>query len=162
MASSDQNENASTVSATMWFVFLALATLVAGGGGAGFGLYLAENTKMTPGSAAKETVEAQAPSNTQKVGIRELPAVVTNLGQSSETWIRLQTAITFDSATVETPDVLAAEIASDIMGFMQTLSVSQLNGASGLQHLREDLNDRAIVRSDGRVRELMIESLVVQ
>jgi flagellar FliL protein len=48
------------------------------------------------------------------------------------------------------------------LGFLQTLSVLQLGGPSGLQHLREDLNDRAIVRSDGRVRELVIESIVVQ
>ena len=38
----------------------------------------------------------------------------------------------------------------------------QLEGVRGLQYLREDLNERAILRSDGKVRELIVEGLVVQ
>lgn len=146
----------------MWLAFLLLATLVAGGCGAGFGFYLPSPAKAAADKSAKETAETEPKDAGKNIGIRELPPVVTNLGQNVDTWVRLQTAITFDKSAVEMPDVLAAEIASDFMGFMQTLSISQLNGASGLQHLREDLTDRAIVRSDGRVHELMIESLVVQ
>ena len=45
---------------------------------------------------------------------------------------------------------------------MRTLTLAQIAGASGLQHLREDLNERAAIRSDGRVRELILQTLVVQ
>jgi flagellar FliL protein len=45
---------------------------------------------------------------------------------------------------------------------MRTLSEAQIGGASGLQHLREDLNERAAIRSGGLVRELIIQTLVVQ
>jgi flagellar FliL protein len=98
----------------------------------------------------------------ENANVRDLPPIITNLDQTSDTWVRLQAAIVFDPASIEKPDVLVTEIASDILGFMQTLTVSQLSGSSGLQHLREDLNDRALVRSDGRIQELVIESLVVQ
>ena len=56
----------------------------------------------------------------------------------------------------------AARISDDLLAFVKTLTMAQLQGASGLQHLREDLTERALVRSDGRVREVMIETLVVQ
>ena len=37
-----------------------------------------------------------------------------------------------------------------------------IQGVAGLEHLRQDLNERAATRSEGRVRELIIRSLVVQ
>ena len=40
--------------------------------------------------------------------------------------------------------------------------VDQLEGPSGFLHLREDLNDRARIRSGGKVRELVIQGLVLE
>ena len=76
--------------------------------------------------------------------------------------MRVQASIVFDSKAVSKPNVIAAEVGEDILGFMRTLSETQLGGASGLQHLREDLNERASIRSGGLVRELIIQTLVVQ
>jgi flagellar protein FliL len=165
MASDEVSEKAPAatgkMSVTVWFAFMIVLTLIAGAGGAAFGLYLTSQAKAMLGPVATAT-EAPNPPHIENANVRDLPPIITNMGQTSETWVRLHAAIVFDSASVEKPDVLAAEIASDILGFLQTLSVSQLSGPSGLQHLREDLNDRAIVRSDGRVHELVIESVVVQ
>ncbi len=155
-------------SVTVWFSIMAVLTLIAGGVGAGFGLYMALQIKSMTGQEAKEAkeakeaAEAQGPPRIENPNVRDLPPIITNIGQTSDTWIRLHAAIIFDPAVVEKPDVLATEISGDILGFLQTLSVVQLSGPTGLQHLREDLNDRALVRSDGRVRELVIESIVVQ
>ena len=41
-------------------------------------------------------------------------------------------------------------------------SVAQFEGSRGLQHLRDDLIERANIRSSGKVRELIIETLVIQ
>ena len=57
---------------------------------------------------------------------------------------------------------MAAQISDDLVAFAKTLTLSQLQGASGLQNLRDDLNERAAVRSQGKVREVVIETLVVQ
>ena len=40
--------------------------------------------------------------------------------------------------------------------------LAQIQGASGFQHLREDLNDRVRVRSGGKVRDLVIQSLIIE
>jgi flagellar FliL protein len=58
--------------------------------------------------------------------------------------------------------VLAGEIAEDILAYLRTLSLEQIEGPTGLLHLHEDLNDRVAIRSDDLVEELIIETLVVQ
>ncbi len=55
-----------------------------------------------------------------------------------------------------------AEIKADIIAYLRTLSTAQIEGASGLQHLREDLNERVSLRTKGAIRELIVEALVVQ
>jgi flagellar protein FliL len=92
----------------------------------------------------------------------DLPPVITNLADPTTAWVRLQAAVVVDKQVTTKPDVLGAEIADDMLGFMKTLSLSQIGGASGLQHLREDLSERAFIRSQGHVRELIIQTLVVQ
>lgn len=163
MASDEASEKPAAGKSSMMasLAVLAFLTLLAGGGGAAFGLYMTSLPAMS-GKETKPGAEPPAQSHIVNANLRELPPIITNLDQTSDAWIRLHTAIVFDPAIVSKPDVLAAEIASDILGYMQTLSIAQLSGSSGLQHLREDLTERAIVRSEGRVQELIIESLVVQ
>ncbi len=96
------------------------------------------------------------------IEVRELPAVVTNLAQPEEARVRMQVAMVFPKKDVENANLLAAKINDDIVAFLKTLTVAELQGPSGLQALREDLNERAAVRSDGKVREIIIEALVVQ
>jgi len=163
MASDEASEKSPGGAPSMMVLIavLALLTLVAGGGGAGFGLYLT-SLQTAAAKDAKPAPETPIHPTVMNANIRELPPIITNLDQTSETWIRLHAAIVFDPAAVAKPDVLAAEVASDILGYMQTLTIAQLSGTSGLQHLREDLTERALVRSEGKVQELVIETLVVQ
>ena len=53
------------------------------------------------------------------------------------------------------PGAAGGAITEDIVAFLRTVSLPQIEGASGFQHLREDLNDRVRVRSGGKVRELV-------
>ena len=57
---------------------------------------------------------------------------------------------------------MVAEIRQDIVGYLRTLSVAQIEGPSGLSHLREDLTERVQIRSNGQIRTFFIETLVVQ
>ena len=59
-------------------------------------------------------------------------------------------------------DILAAKVGDDVLAVMRTLTLEDLQGASGLELLREDLNERANIRSDGHIKELIIEMLVIQ
>ncbi|MGP8233419.1 MAG: flagellar basal body-associated FliL family protein [Methylovirgula sp.] len=110
-------------------------------------------------SSAHNAADPSAASDTKLI---DLPAIVTNLADPSNAWVRLQTAIVVDTKSDIKPDVLAAEISDDLLGFMKTETLVQIGGASGLQHLREDLTERAVIRSQGHVRELIIQTLVVQ
>jgi flagellar FliL protein len=96
------------------------------------------------------------------VAVRELPPIVTNLAAPEGAWMRLQTAIVYDKIDAPQMDLVAAKIGEDTLAFVKTLTMAQLQGATGLQHLREDLNERAAVRSDGHVKEMMIEMMVIQ
>lgn len=96
------------------------------------------------------------------VVLKTLAPVVTNLANSGDTWVRVESSIVFNNGNVQNPDVVAAEIRQDMLAYLRTLTVSQIQGASGLQHLREDLSERAGLRSKGLVRELIVETLIIQ
>ena len=64
--------------------------------------------------------------------------------------------------TLPHPEARRGEIGDDILAYLRTVTLKQLEGPVGLQSIREDLNERAATRSDGKVREFVIRTLVVQ
>ena len=145
-------------------VSVASLTVLAAIGGALVGKTIVGRLRALPPLQAEagQATTAKVAAYAGETELRELPPIVTNLADPAETRVRLQVAIVYPKKGVEMPNILAARISDDIVAFMKTLSVAQLQGASGLQALREDLNDRAATRSDGKVKEVMIENLVVQ
>jgi flagellar protein FliL len=95
------------------------------------------------------------------VSLRTLAPIVTNLANPDKTWIRIEALLVMDE---QTPDAgtLSAQIVEDIVAFLRTVSLTQIQGASGFQHLREDLNDRVRVRSGGKVRDLVVQSMIIE
>lgn len=154
-----------------FIVPLVVLTLLAGGGGVVVGKQIVSMAGAKPAEAAEgkagEAAEGKPAAVAANVPIaasslKELNPVVTNLAAPDGAWVRLQTAIVYDKKDAPQIDVLAATIGDDILAFVKTLTVAQLQGANGLQQLREDLNERAALRSDGHVREVLIETLVIQ
>ena len=146
--------------ATLIVTVAALTVLAAIGGGLVGKLTIA---RLRAATAVPAIAQSAAPSPyAGGTEVRELPAIVTNLADPADVRIRLQVAIVYPRAAVEEPSVLAAKVTDDIVAFLKTLSLTQLQGASGLQNLREDLTERAAVRSQGKIREVVIETLVVQ
>jgi flagellar basal body-associated protein FliL len=94
--------------------------------------------------------------------IVDLPPIVTNLGAPQDTWVRLEGSIIFDPGTLPHPDAVAGRIGDDILAYLRTVSLRQLEGPIGLENIRQDLNERAAIRSDGKVRAFVIRTLVVQ
>lgn len=101
-------------------------------------------------------------SYTAHARLRGLKPLVTNLAAPQEAWIRLQAALVLAEGNIEDVNVLASHIEEDIVAYLRTLTIAQIEGAVGLQHLREDLNERVRMRSKGVVREVILESLVIQ
>lgn len=137
-----------------------LALLVGGAGG----LYLAAAVEEVVAARTAETPE-EAPRTLAYTGdtrLLRLEPVVANLGHPPDAWIRLQTAMIFENGDLPNPEATAAEIAQDILAYLRTVSLDQLQGPSALLFLREDLNDRVAIRTDGRVDELLVETMVLQ
>jgi flagellar FliL protein len=91
-----------------------------------------------------------------------MPPIVTNIASPSETWIRLEASLVFDAKTLPHPEIIAAEIATDELAYLRTVSINELQGPIGLENIRQDLRDRAFVRSGGKVGDLLIKTLVLQ
>jgi len=139
------------------------ALTILGAAGGGFvGTLIVAKVKAAVVAAAVPTEPAVKGAISEDVVVKELPAIVTNLAQPEGMKIRLQASILFNKKEVETPTLMSAQITDDLVGYLKTLSIAQLQGGSGLQSLREDLNERVSIRSEGHVRELIIETLVVQ
>ena len=139
-------------------------TLAAGGGGALIGRQIVSATRAVgekpaplPGAASAKPVDA-APSRAMK----ELAPVLTNLAAPEGAWIRLQTAVVYDKTDGPAVEAMIPKVGEDLLAFVRTLTLDDIQGASGLDALRDDLNERARLRSDGKVRELLIETLVVR
>lgn len=149
-----------------WIGALALCTLVAVGTGAGLGLYLMTSVEKAVDQKTREAKEhekaAKVLNYSGELTLRSVGSVVTNLAEPADSWIRLESSVVFKTGSLPTPDITVAEIKADIIAYLRTLSTAQIEGASGLQHLREDLNERVSLRTKGAIRELIVEALVVQ
>lgn len=141
---------------------LVAMTFVAIGIGGGLGFILAGRATTLVQDQAHPISTDAPPKYGPDMALLDLPPVITNLADPASAWIRLQAAIVYDNKAVPKPQMLAAQIGEDILAYMKTVTLAQIGGASGLEHLREDLNERAAIRSDGHVREVIIQTVVVQ
>jgi flagellar FliL protein len=97
------------------------------------------------------------PSNVQVVN---LPSIITNLSDKTH-WVRLEAAVLIESGN-SVPVDLAARLAQDSTALLRSLSMSQITGPSGFQHLRSELRFRLRARSSDNVRDVIIQSLLVE
>ncbi|WOS63365.1 flagellar basal body-associated FliL family protein [Sinorhizobium fredii] len=151
-------------SLVMTIAAVAVLTLVAGGGGWLVGVLLA------PPPAEKAEAVAEVPESatgeeglpkvaTEANGIVQLEPITTNLAYPAENWVRLEVALQFKGV----PDVaLAEEIHQDIVAYLKTVSLQQIQGPRGFQYLRDDIQERVDLRSDGRVTNVMFRTFVIQ
>ena len=147
-----------------WIGALALVTLVAVGTGGALGVYLLSSVEKSVDLKKRDEQDkaVKVLTYTGDLALRSVGSVVTNLAETGNGWVRLESSIVFKAGSLPNPDVTLAEIRADVVAYLRTVSLAQIEGASGLQHLREDLNERASLRSQGLVRELIVETLVVQ
>ena len=136
-------------------------TLIGAGAGVAFGFMSESLFAVAP---PKTEPEAPPPAQavTAMMEIKPLPPITANLAQPKTTWIRLEASVVVNKDLGAESNVVAAKIAQDIVGFLRTVTMDQISGPSGFQHLREDLNDRVRVRSEGKASELIIQSLILE
>ncbi|MEW6123908.1 MAG: flagellar basal body-associated FliL family protein [Pseudomonadota bacterium] len=144
-------------------VALGLLTLVAIATGAGLGFQLASTLRQVVlQKSGDRPPEAAALRYNGDMVIEPLKPIVANLAAPTNAWVRIEGAIIFKNGDLANPQVAAAQIREDITTYFRTLTLSQLGGPSAMQNLREDLNERAKLRVEGKLAELVIEQMVVQ
>ncbi len=141
-----------------------VTTVISGVGGGVFGLYAngKSNPAADPAKKAQKHAEDSKRPFTGDLNLKSLASIVTNLGAPKGTWVRLEAAIVVGPDAAKEENLLAGRISEDIVSFLRTVPLAQIEGANGFQNLREDLNDRARIRSEGKVREVIIQSLIVE
>ncbi|HEY1735378.1 MAG TPA: flagellar basal body-associated FliL family protein [Methylovirgula sp.] len=141
---------------------MVMMTIVAVGVGGGLGLMLVGRASTTLQALLQPKPVEPSAKYSANFSLLDLPPIITNLADPATAWIRLQAAIIYDNKAVSKPELLAAQIGEDLLAYMKTATLAQIGGASGLDHLREDLNERARIRSEGHVHEVVIQTVVVQ
>jgi flagellar FliL protein len=88
-----------------------------------------------------------------------LASITTNLAAPEQVWIRLEASVVLDEPQ---PPELIETIHQDLLAYLRTVKLHQVEGASGFQHLKADLEERAKIRSDGHVKQFLIRTLLFE
>lgn len=96
---------------------------------------------------------------TEAAGIVQLDPITTNLAYPSDNWVRLEVALVFNGAV---DAKLAEDIHQDMMAYMRTVSLQQIEGPRGFDYLKDDLKERVDVRSEGRVSKVLFRTFVIE
>lgn len=90
------------------------------------------------------------------------PPVLTTLTEPKGKWIRLEGSILITSDAEEPPEVLAERSGEQILTYLRSLRLDQLEGPASILGLREDLTEMLRVLSNGQVKGILINGLVVE
>ena len=136
---------------------LLILTVLAVGLGGGCGFII----PPMPLVEVEQHLEELAPKKPDMLVVPLAP-ITTNLAGGGGSWLRLEAMLLMSPEVGENAQILASKIGDDLIGFLRTVDLEQLEGGSGYQHLREDLNDRVRLRSEGKVTELLVQALIIE
>jgi len=152
----------------MTIVAVLAVTVVGGAGGWFVGKMLAPAAEPPKTEAKAEEKPAEGGGDkeegleraaTEANGVLQLEPITTNLAFPTDRWIRLEVALLFK----DKPDPKLAEtIHQDIAVYLRTVSLQQIEGPRGFQYLKEDLQERADLISEGKVSRLMFRTFLIQ
>ncbi|OYU87416.1 MAG: flagellar protein [Bradyrhizobiaceae bacterium PARB1] len=145
-----------------WMIALLVVTGLSAGAGTLASFQILSTVERLADSKKEVVEKPVASAFNPNDRLRKLSPVTTNLAAPPNAWIRMEASIVTDKLNEEEAYALTSKVGEDIVAYLRTLTPTQIEGARGLQYLREDLNERAVTRSNGQIRELIIETLVVQ
>ncbi|RWE72221.1 flagellar basal body-associated FliL family protein [Mesorhizobium sp.] len=128
------------------------------------GGYLKQGETPVPVPAAPENAgTAEKPGEAGKAAagptLAQLAPITTNLASPSDVWIRLEASVLYDAPQ---PPEVTEQIQQDLLAFVRTIKLHQIEGASGYQHLKADLDERAALRSGGHVKQVLVRTMLLE
>ena len=91
--------------------------------------------------------------------LADVAPITTNLAAPADVWVRMELSLVYDA---EPPPDMSETVHQDLLAYLRTLKMYQVEGASGYQHLKADLQERAAIRSDGHVKDVLIRTLLFE
>ncbi|MGE0514756.1 MAG: flagellar basal body-associated FliL family protein [Hyphomicrobiaceae bacterium] len=160
-------------------IFVPSLLLLLRGGGAGFGYGKlfggagtsadshAASAKYSAGAAVISKASAlQAGEdgvtdwrNEELVPVQPL---IVRLSGSKGKWLRLEGAVAFSLPAKEGRATLVAQLGEDLMLFLGSTELDQLTSPTGLEFLRDDMNEIVQSRTKGQGKRFILKSLVVE
>ncbi|MDO6962566.1 flagellar basal body-associated FliL family protein [Rhizobium alvei] len=151
---------------------VAVLTAIAGGGGWFLGGMLAQQVTPAPavekkpepapaaeGEGGEKKEEGLPHLATEENGVVQLEPITSNLAFPADRWVRLEVALMFR----EKPDEKIAEaVHQDILMYLRTVTLQQIEGPRGFQFLKSDLQERADILTEGKVSNVLIRAFVIQ
>ena len=142
---------------------LVLSLIAAGGGWMVGGLIAPQVVEPETASAdqshEKDEKKDGEAEHKPRENVIALEPITTNLSYPSDNWIRIEVSLVFNE---EPDEALADQIHQDILAYLRTVSLQQIEGPRGFQYLREDLRERVKLRSEGRVNDLLLRTFVIE
>lgn len=137
---------------------MAILTAGAIGGGWFLGNMLGAEAGEARASAA-QAAEQAADAFESTLALYPMPVMTTSLAAPSDVWVRLEATLLFDGAVDE---AVGEQVHQDIFAFLRTVRPYQIEGASGYRHFRSDLEDIARIRSEGKVKGVLLRALMFE
>ncbi|MDJ0929514.1 flagellar protein [Breoghania sp.] len=124
------SDTSSRIGMIFGFVFL---TAAAAGAGGLIGLKMVDTVRDSvardaSGVARKTSFNPVYSTNAQ---LRTLMPMVTNLAAPRDTWIRFQVSVILTDEASEEASLLVSRVERDILAYLKTLTLSQIEGAGG-------------------------------
>lgn len=125
---------------------------------------------MSPGKSGSEAAPA-AGSHDAKAGgghgdgpaksdtVIPLAPITTSIASPSDVWVRMEVSIALDEPQGEE---LPGIIQQDLLAYIRTIKMHEIEGASGFRHLKQSLDERAAIRSEGHVKQVLIRTLLFE
>jgi flagellar protein FliL len=160
-------------------IALVLLAVIGAGAGAGFSLMFLNagatqhdtsagmrDLQIVKGATKSGGGTATAAKNdtheASKVQVASLDPILVTLAGPQRSWARLELGVVLDGPSTPDDPVLLKSMTEDIMSFMRTVPLVHVESASGVEYLREDIEEIARLRSRGRARSIILRSLVVE
>jgi flagellar FliL protein len=147
-------------------ISLLIALLIGGIGGGAFGYFGMPVARKAEADASKPAVEVakqdpsagRFPSDALEI---PLQPIIIDIDKEHPTKVRLELSVIAARGTSNT-GTLQGELREDAIAFLRGLTVKDIEGARGLQNLREQLDDRAKIRGRGAVLGLLVGGIVLE
>lgn len=164
-----EEEKPKKTSIVMMAAIFLLITGIAAGAGFGVGMFLKPGAEMAAADDGGEEGHTEGEEGEKKEGEGEdstlsgrakpLAPILTNLAAPNDVWVRLEVAVVAEG---DTTDAMLEDIHQDLLSYMRTTKLHQVEGPSGFLNLRAELDDRASIRSGGKVSRVLVRTIIFE